>query len=119
LAQQQEHGAKTHISQAYGISRPSVYAAAATAQEVLKNHFEPPNSAHCLACMPVDEAQLQRAIVALRVMAPNALRPIEEMIPILYPGVRLSYGKVQGILVQAERQASLLNRQTELSVSFR
>jgi len=48
-------------------------------------------------------------------MAPNALRPIEDMIPILYPGVRVSYGKVQGILVQAERNASLLNRQTELS----
>ncbi len=115
LVQQQEHGAKTHISQAYGISRPSVYAAGATAQEVLKNHFAPPSSAHCLASVCVDEAQLQRAIVALRVMAPNALRPIEEMIPILYPGVRLSYGKVQGILVQAEHNASLFNRQTELS----
>jgi hypothetical protein len=115
LAQQQEHGIKTQLSQAYGISRPTVYAAGATAQEVLKNHFEPSSSAHCLACVPVDEAQLQRAIVALRVMAPNALRPIEDMIPILYPGVRLSYGKVQGILVQAERNAHLLNRQTELS----
>lgn len=115
LAQQGEHGAKTQLSQFYGISRPSVYAAGASAQEVLRNHFEPSGSAHCLASVSVDEAQLQRAVVALRVMAPNAIRPIEELIPLLYPGVRLSYGKVQGILAQAERNASLFNRQTDLS----
>ncbi|MEN8132254.1 MAG: hypothetical protein ABFS45_19165 [Pseudomonadota bacterium] len=115
LAQQQEHGTETRLSQTYGISRPTVYAAGATAQEVLHNHLEPSSSAHCLACVSVDEAQLRRAIVALRVMAPNALRPIEDLIPILYPGVRLSYGKVQGIVVQAERNAHRFNRQTELS----
>jgi hypothetical protein len=39
-------------------------------------------------------------------MAPNALRPIEDMIPIIYPGVRLSYGKVQSIAAEAEAQAA-------------
>jgi hypothetical protein len=64
----------------------------------------------------VDEAQLARAVVALRVMAPNAIRPIEELLPILYPGVRVSYGKVQSILVQAEERAKALNTQADLSL---
>ncbi|MDJ0892636.1 MAG: hypothetical protein QNK18_15770, partial [Gammaproteobacteria bacterium] len=41
----------------------------------------------------VDEAQLERAVVALRVEGVNAIRPIEGLLPILYPGVRLSYGR--------------------------
>jgi hypothetical protein len=35
----------------------------------------------------------------LRVVSPNALRPIEDLLPILYPGVRLSYGLIQRGLV--------------------
>jgi hypothetical protein len=31
------------------------------------------------------------------VISPNALRPIEDLIPILYPGARLSYGTIQSI----------------------
>src|ERR671915_1915500 len=53
-----------------------------------------------------DPAQVQRTVVALRVMAPNALGPIEDMIPIMYPGVRLSYGKVQSMAAEAEAQAA-------------
>ncbi len=33
----------------------------------------------------VDEAQLDRAIVALRAMSANSIRAIEDMLPILYP----------------------------------
>jgi hypothetical protein len=32
------------------------------------------------------------------------LRPIEDLIPIVYPGVRISYGKVQGIAAEAEAE---------------
>jgi hypothetical protein len=49
------------------------------------------------------------------VMAPNALRPIEEMIPIIYPGVRLFYGKVQGIAAEAEAQAAAFNAKADLA----
>ena len=42
VARQHEHGAKTPLSEAYEISRPTVHAAAATAQSVRRTHFEAP-----------------------------------------------------------------------------
>jgi hypothetical protein len=63
----------------------------------------------------VDDAQLERAVVALRVEGPNAIRAIEELPPILYPGVRVSYGKIQSILVQAQEQAKAFNGKADLS----
>jgi hypothetical protein len=35
------------------------------------------------------------------VISPNALRPIEDLIPIVYPGVRMSYGRVQSMAAEA------------------
>ena len=35
-------------------------------------------------------------------MAPNALR---SLLPVLYPGVKVSYGKIQQLLVEAEERA--------------
>src|SRR2546430_7204187 len=87
-----------------GVSRPTVYAAKGAALEVLREHFEESESDPTV-WVKIDPAQVRRTVVALRVMAPNALRPIEDMIPILYPGVRLSYGKVQSIAAEAEAQA--------------
>ena len=63
----------------------------------------------------VDDAQLRRALVALRVMAPNALRPIEDLLPVLYPGVKVSYGKIQQLLVEAEERARSFNAHSALS----
>jgi hypothetical protein len=63
----------------------------------------------------VDSAQVRRTVVALRVMAPNALGPIEDMIPIIYPGVRLSYGKLQSMATEAEAQAAAFNAKADLS----
>jgi len=54
-------------------------------------------------------------VVALRATAPNAIRPTEELLPILDPGVRASYGKVQSILVQAEGQAKAFNAKADFS----
>lgn len=42
VARQHEHGSKTAMSEAYVVSRPTVYAAAATAQSVLRTHLETP-----------------------------------------------------------------------------
>ena len=59
--------------------------------------------------------QLERAAVALRVVAPNSVRAIETLLPILYPGLSPSYGVVQGIAAEAERRAAQLNIQSDLS----
>jgi hypothetical protein len=63
----------------------------------------------------VDEAQLQRAVVALRVTSPNALRPIEDLIPIVYPEVHISYGKVQQMVSEAEHRAAEFNLKMDMA----
>ena len=42
VAKQHEHGSKTALSETYEISRPTVYAVGATAEAVLRTHFEAP-----------------------------------------------------------------------------
>lgn len=116
LARQEEHGAKSALSKEYGVSRSTVYAASDLAQEVLAHHFGEcagENSAPVM--VKVGEEQLRRAIVALRIMAPNAIRPIEDLLPILYPGVKISYGKIQSITAQAEANAARFNTGEDLS----
>ena len=114
LAGQEEAGGMAGLSREYGVSRPTVYAAKVAASEVLREHFEEPESDPTV-WVKVDKAQLRRTVVALRVMAPNALRPIEDMVPIVYPGVRLSYGKVQSMAAEAEAQAAAFNAKADLS----
>ena len=53
-------------------------------------------------------------ITPMRVLAPNAIRPIEDLVPLLYPGVKVSYGTIQQMLVEAEGRAARLNAQASL-----
>jgi len=115
LARQEEHGAKTQLARGFGISRPTVYAAASTAADVLEKHFREAEAGYHPITVTVDEAQLNRAIVALRAMAPNALRPIEDMLPFIYPGIQVSYGKVQQVAAGAEQKAAAFNAREELT----
>lgn len=116
LARQEEHGAISALSREFGVSRPTVYTAGKLAEEVLEHHFEECGSGGSSVVMvTVDERQLHRAIVALRVMAPNALRAIEGRLPIIYPGVNPSFGKIQSITAQAEAQAGAFNAREDLS----
>ena len=119
VAGQHAHGSKTALSETYEISRPTVYAVGAAAESVLRSHFE----ASLLQGAAVDDAQLRRAVplaararlvVALRVLAPNAIRPIEDLVPLLYPGVKVSYGTIQHMLVEAEARAARFNAQASL-----
>ena len=48
-------------------------------------------------------------------MAPNAIRPIEGLLPIMYPGVRLSYGTIQSMLIGAEAKARAFNARADVS----
>ena len=123
VAGQHAHGSKTALSETYEISRPTVYAAGATAESVLRSHFESPLLQGAAVDVRVDDAQLRRAVplaararlvVALRVLAPNAIRPIEDLVPLLYPGVKVSYGTIQHMLVEAEGRAARFNAQASL-----
>ena len=114
VARQHEHGSKTALSETYEISRPTVYAVGATVEAVLRTHFEAPLLGGAGVDVRVDDAQLRRAVVALRVVAPNAIRPIEDLLPVLYPGVKVSYGTIQAMLVEAECRAARFNAQSSL-----
>ena len=117
VAGQHAHGSKTALSETYEISRPTVYAVGAAAQSVLRSHFEAPLLQGAAVDVRVDDAQaweLRRAVVALRVLAPNAIRPIEDLVPLLYPGVKVSYGTIQQMLVEAEGRAARFNAQVSL-----
>ena len=109
----QAHGVITALSVEFGISRPTVYEAAASAEAVLERHFEPASEGR--VSIEVDQQHLRRAVVALRVVGANSIRSIEELMPILYPGHQLSYGKVQAWLVDAEVHAQQFNDQVVLS----
>lgn len=113
LAEQGEYGAVSSLAEAYDISRPTVYRAAADAKESLTEHFE--QNSEQGPMVVIDEDLLRRGILALRVVGPMSIRQIEAAIPILYPGHTVSYGKIQGIVVEAEREAALFNKQADLS----
>ena len=110
VAGQYEHGSKTALSAAYEISRPTLYAAGAAAESVLRTHFGASLQQGAAVGVRVDDAQLRRAVVALRVLAPNAIRPIEDWVPLLYPGVKVSYGTIQQMLVEAETRVCRCHR---------
>ena len=123
VAGQHAHGSKTALSETYEISRPTVYAVGAAAESVLRSHFESPLLQGAAVDVRVDDAQLRRAVplaararlvVALRVLAPNAIRPIEDLVPLLYPGVKVSYGTIQQMLVEAEGRAARFNTHVSL-----
>ena len=82
-------------------------------------HFEASLLQGAAVDVRVDDAQLRRAVplaararlvVALRVLAPNAIRPIEDLVPLLYPGVKVSYGTIQHMLVEAEARRGAVQR---------
>lgn len=113
LAGQGTYGAITDLARTFEVSRPTVYSAAETAEDVLTQYFAA--SANGERSVVVDERQLERTIVGLRIVAPDSIRAIEDLIPIVYPGVRVSYGKIQGVLSEAERRAADFNAGCDLS----
>lgn len=116
LATQGDYGSVSALSEIFKVSRPTIYDVQQTTSDLLERHFDSTDAMDGVQqTVVVDEAQLRRAIVALRMEGANALRPIENLIPILYPGLSVSYGKIQGILVEAEERARLFNKTADLS----
>ena len=112
LLSQDLHGAVSATAQAHGVSRPTVYKTAELTQRLLERHFEQP---YAPSQVTVDEALLNRAMVALRVVGRNSIRNIEDLLPILYPGTSVSYGKIQEPLVLSEQSATHYNESVDLS----
>ena len=116
LATRGTYGAISGLSEHFGISRPTVYAAGETAEAVLADCFGATDDSNATWYrVTVDEAQLRRTVVALRVVGPYSIRAIETLLPCIYPGLRVSYGKIQGILCEAEELAWAHNRSVDLA----
>jgi hypothetical protein len=113
LAGQGIYGAMTDLAEAFDVSRPTVYDAAQTAEDVLTQYFEASFTGE--QSVVVDKRQLERMVIGLRIVAPNSIRAIEDLIPVVYPKVRVSYGKIQQILIEAEARAAEFNAGCDLS----
>jgi len=113
---QGSHGSLSAVARQFGVSRPTVYAAASEATDVLTTHFSGSGEAYGARSVNVcvDSCQLVRAVVALRAVAPNSIRCIEELLGVLYPGVELGYGSVQRIASEAEARATVFNTKADL-----
>ncbi len=113
VAFQEEFGAISELADQFGVSRNTVYDVQDKTKTILQNNVLS-NDNTPLIWVPVDQNQLHRAIIALRCTAPNSLRNIEEMLPILYPGLKSSYGTIQAIVSEGEARAAMRNAEQDL-----
>jgi hypothetical protein len=114
-AGQGEYGAVSELAMVFGVSRATVHDVQKRARAMLVAELDPEGDAALGAWILVDRRQVERAVVALRVVAPNSVRSIEDLLPILYPGVAPSYGAVQAIAAEAERRSAQWNATSDLS----
>jgi len=115
LALQGQYGVVTDLAREHELRRQSVYDLRDRAQQVLEAAFTSvPAQGAVRHTLCVTEADVQRAIVALRVMLPASIRDIEEVLPVLFD-VRYSYGRVWNVVHAAETAAAAFNRTVDLS----
>jgi hypothetical protein len=111
----QAYGAITSLANEFAISRKAVY----TVRDVILKAFNELSSdkdePEYINYVGVDKSQLRRTIVALSITSPNSIRAIQEQIPIIYPGCSVSFGYIQGVIVEAQEQAALFNKTVPLA----
>lgn len=113
VAHQGEFGAISELANTYEVSRNTIYDVLDKTQDILEQQVLQETTTQFW--VPVEQQQIARAITGLRVVGPNSLRDIEDLIPIIYPGLKLSYGSIQAIAAQAEARAEQRNAQTDLA----
>jgi len=111
----QAHGDISFLSREFNLSRKAIYHTRDQVNSLLDGLLEDNNEPDCIATVDVDVAQLRRAIITLAITAPNSIRAIEEQIPLLYPGCKVSYGTIQGVIVEAQVNAKAFNKTVSLA----
>jgi len=106
----QDHGKITSIANDFSVSRKAVYSARDAIQTALHALVYDKSAPDCIVTLGVDKAQLRRSIVALSITSANSIRAIQEQIPIIYPGCCVSFGYIQGVIIEAQKQAALFNK---------
>jgi hypothetical protein len=110
----QGHGNITSLAKDFSISRKAVYAARQAIKMALNTLVSDQGGPDCIVSVGVDKPQLRRAIVALSITSANSIRAIIEQIPIIYPGCSASFGYIQGVLIEAQKNAALFNNTVSL-----
>jgi len=115
LSAQGEYGIVTDLAREHSIRRQSVYDIRERGRTALTAEFTPvvPELKGSFK-LEVTPADMERAVVALRVVTPASIRDIAEVLPVLF-GKSWSYGKVQGVLCKAEQLAAAQLAQVDLS----
>lgn len=115
LVAQGEYGVVTDLAREHGLRRQGVYDLRERARVALTAEFTPaePEVAGSFA-LAVTPADMERVVVALRVVTPASIRDIVEVLPVLY-GTGWSYGKVWNVLHNAEQRAAAALEQVDLS----
>lgn len=108
----QAFGDISRVSSQFGVSRKTTYRTKEIGTNALSELLEQPERS---PQVKVDEAQIRRTIIALTITAPNSIRAIEDMLPLIYPGVTRSFGYIQGVQIEAQRNAAVFNQQVDLS----
>ena len=115
LQRQGEYGAMTELAEEHGVSRHAVYALRDRARAALEGEFIAPDRSPVGSFqLTVTEADIARTVIALRVVTPASIRDEVAMLPIIY-GTGWSFGKIQGVLVEAGRRAAELSAVQDLS----
>lgn len=105
LAGQGEYGVVSRLAREHGLSRQRVYELRDQGRVALEACFQSDDEAVEGLALRVGEADIKRAVVALRVVTPASIRDIEDVLPELF-GIHWSYGKIQGVLADAEERAA-------------
>ena len=111
----QAHGNITSLANDFSISRKAVYAARDALQVALNALISDKEKSDCIISVAVDKFQLRRAIVALSITSANSIRAIQDQIPIIYPGCSVSFGYIQGVIIEAQKNAALFNKTVPLA----
>jgi len=115
LGAQGEYGVVTDLARDHGIRRQHVYDLRERARGALEAEFTPEEpTAPGSFTQVVTSADIERAVVAMRVVMPASIRDIVEVLPTLY-GTGWSYGKVWSVLHAAEQREATQLGQVDLS----
>lgn len=109
LTRQGQYGAVAEIALQHGVDRHKVYELRDRARGAIEAEFAAGDGtdserARGTITLEVSESDIARTVIALRVVTPASIRDEVAMLPIIY-GHGWSYGKIQGLLVQAEGRA--------------
>jgi hypothetical protein len=114
ILSQGQYGAISSLAESFDLSRPTIYSVRTDVRDVLRKQFEENRTHSNSYCLSVERRQIERTVIALRVVGPYSHRSIVDIFPIIYPGQSIGYGTVQSIVTEAQNRARELNKTCDL-----